>query len=1235
MGADGDDGGFTGGFSGRTFAAGTGATGAYTVTLGTNHLFAGVFNGGLSDSTSTGLVITNAAGLTNITMTISNGVQGFYTASGGNTYIYVPMGGVGGVETESSGSLYLYASNFYTGGTLLAAAGGCNFNNDHSFGTGRITWYVGTNILATPAATAPLTITNAVTTTNGTQIFAGVAAAPLTFSGAWTLLGAGTINDFQNKNAGTTVTISGAISGAGVFQKSGAGTVILSGANAYTGMTLVTNGLLQLGSNTGLPSGTGKDILVVTNSAIFDLNGYSGSVDGLAGSGIVTNSVGTGTLTIGVANTNSAFTGPIKNGANPLNLTKTGTGTFTMSGVNTYTGVTTVNGGVLKLGVANAIPANSAAAITSGILDMSGLADTVPSLSGSGTISNNTSTLTVNGNRSTTSASAYSAFSGKVLGAGSIIKNGTHAMALRQTNLYGVNFSFNNGTLSVGARPDCYPTNAALALASAEVFQLDANNQTLSSLTGSGKVNLGGGTLTVKQLSGGNYAGVIQDSDLAGSSTALGHGLRGYYYDNPDFSVLTAVRDDATINFADLTVTNNNPLYPNTNQFSVRWLGQVLSTAAGSYTFTTTADDGVRLWVNGSLLVDNWVTQNTAATNSGAITLAANSRYDIVMEYFNNTNSSSAKLAWTPPGDSVSTIIPTDYLFLPGPGNLVMNGVNWTLTNANTFSGGTTIASGTLEAQKDGALGKGNVTLSDGATLHLDSPDATSTNGYISTSADLITSGATSQLNLDYFGNMTVHGFSTNGGASYLPPGLYGSIGSGQQFEVSQIVAGGVGYLNVTGVASTNALTSSAASINYGSSVTLTSTITGSGATPTGTVTFYDGANALGTTALDGTGTATLTVSDFQAITSHSITAVYSGDATYVRSTSSALTETIAPLTVSPGALSVSNKVYDATTNASIKPTYTTAITGVLAGDVNYVHLTGAVASFADKTIGTAKTVTITGLTLAGSLAGNYSLSSSTATASANITAKALTVTGIIASNRVYNATTNADINTSAAVLTGVIAGDTATLDLTSGVGSFATAAVANNKIVTIRGLTLLGADAGNYTVTSPTTTNNITQASTANSLISSANPSTINASITFTATPAPIAPGAGVPTGNIIFLTNSIAFSTNALAAGSATSTATAVLPLGTNTITAQYVGDANFIGSTNTLSQIVNAIVLVPTNIFITLSGSNAVLTWGGGGSLQSSTDITTNWANVPSATSPYTNIATNAQQFFRLKN
>ena len=81
--------------------------------------------------------------------------------------------------------------------------------------------------------------------------------------------------------------------------------------------------------------------------------------------------------------------------------------------------------------------------------------------------------------------------------------------------------------------------------------------------------------------------------------------------------------------------------------------------------------------------------------------------------------------------------------------------------------------------------------------------------------------------------------------------------------------------------------------------------------------------------------------------------------------------------------ITASDKVYDGTTAATI---LTRTLTGVLAADEANVSLTGGTATFADPNVGNGKTVTATGLSLSGTAAGNYELSSTTATTTANIT---------------------------------------------------------------------------------------------------------------------------------------------------------------------------------------------------------------------------------------------------------
>jgi hypothetical protein len=170
--------------------------------------------------------------------------------------------------------------------------------------------------------------------------------------------------------------------------------------------------------------------------------------------------------------------------------------------------------------------------------------------------------------------------------------------------------------------------------------------------------------------------------------------------------------------------------------------------------------------------------------------------------------------------------------------------------------------------------------------------------------------------------------------------------------------------------------------------------------------------------------------------------------------------------------VTVSNKEYDGTTSANIDTrSFTSALTVADA-----LTVTGGTATFDDKSVGNSKTVTVTGLTLTGTNAARYVLSSTSATTTANITAKALTIVGAVANDKEYDGTAEATINFSGATLSGVIGGDTVTIDHSSYSASFADKTVANDKPVTVSGVALAGADAGNYTVSQPSNlTANIT----------------------------------------------------------------------------------------------------------------------------------------------------------------
>ena len=172
--------------------------------------------------------------------------------------------------------------------------------------------------------------------------------------------------------------------------------------------------------------------------------------------------------------------------------------------------------------------------------------------------------------------------------------------------------------------------------------------------------------------------------------------------------------------------------------------------------------------------------------------------------------------------------------------------------------------------------------------------------------------------------------------------------------------------------------------------------------------------------------------------------------------------------------ITADNKVYTATTAASLN-VGGAALMGVYNGDSVTLSASAASGVFASKDVANNINVTVSGLIIGGAQAGDYTLTPPTATA--NITPAMLTVSGLTANNRVYNATTAASLNVGRAALVGLYSGDTVVLGTSGSSGTFASKDVANNITVTVSGLTISGAQAADYTLTQPTTTANITRA--------------------------------------------------------------------------------------------------------------------------------------------------------------
>ncbi len=140
--------------------------------------------------------------------------------------------------------------------------------------------------------------------------------------------------------------------------------------------------------------------------------------------------------------------------------------------------------------------------------------------------------------------------------------------------------------------------------------------------------------------------------------TGNNFGLHSEYYDNLDLTNLKLTRADEVIDF-DWGLGSPDPaIGPET--FSVRWTGLLQPRFSELYSFYTTSDDGVRLWVNGQLIINNW-TDHPVTEDVGTIMLMAGQKYDLRMEYFENGGDAVARLAWSSPSQPKGLVPPSQF----------------------------------------------------------------------------------------------------------------------------------------------------------------------------------------------------------------------------------------------------------------------------------------------------------------------------------------------------------------------------------------------------------------------------------------------------------------------------------------------------------------------------------------------------------------------------------------------
>ncbi|MCW6507581.1 autotransporter outer membrane beta-barrel domain-containing protein [Lichenifustis flavocetrariae] len=315
---------------------------------------------------------------------------GTVDTSTGNGGFSGTVSGPGSLTVEGGGTFILSGTNTYAGGTIIEQSR-VGVTNANSLGTGSVTFAGG----ALVAENEGVTISNNA------------------------VLSQNSVIDSQT----FTLAYAGAFTGTGSLAKQGAGTLVLSGANSFSGSLLVNEGTLRDGSATGLSP---NSAVTVAAGATLDVAGFATTIASLAGSGTLTNSgAAPVNLTAGGDGTSTTFSGTLQDGATALTLTKDGTGALTLSGANTYSGGTFLDSGEIVVG--------SGTALGTGLLSMAG--GTTLGFADSLTLANPIA-FTVAADPTIDTGSNSVTLSGPVSGPGSLTKIGSGTLDLAATNPY-------------------------------------------------------------------------------------------------------------------------------------------------------------------------------------------------------------------------------------------------------------------------------------------------------------------------------------------------------------------------------------------------------------------------------------------------------------------------------------------------------------------------------------------------------------------------------------------------------------------------------------------------------------------------------------------------------------------------------------------------------------------------------------------------------------------------------
>ncbi len=223
----------------------------------------------------------------------------------------------------------------------------------------------------------------------------------------------------------------------------------------------------------------------------------------------------------------------------------------------------------------------------------------------------------------------------------------------------------------------------------------------------------------IDELAAGNVknAGAVWSFTTAGGS---GGGVKGEYFQGMTPAGAPALtRTDANIDFSWGEASPGDPI--GVDQFSVRWTADLEIAVADTYTFTSSTDDGVRVWLNNELIIDQWVDQGTTDVASKAMELQPGI-YSLQMDYYENGVGAVARLFWETPTVARAIIpsgplqppvraralypangavdIPQDITLMWGAGDKAKNHQVYFGEDANAVANATTADAGIYQGQQ-------------------------------------------------------------------------------------------------------------------------------------------------------------------------------------------------------------------------------------------------------------------------------------------------------------------------------------------------------------------------------------------------------------------------------------------------------------------------------------------------------------------------------------------------------